>query len=248
MKRIWLIAALLTLLLASCAAPAATEIPATQPPAATLPPLPSPTTAPQTDPIEPAQAAETQPPATEPVAADTLTFKIVPGESTVTYEVGETFINQNNRFNLAVGVTTDVNGEIFANLSDPPASTMGPVQVDISKFRSDSSRRDGVIRNQWLESSRYPIANFQPTRFEGLPAGYQDGSPYAFRVTGDLTVRDVTREVSFDVTAQLDGETLTGTATTTILMSDFSVGPISIIGILNTEDAVKLIFDFVARP
>jgi hypothetical protein len=31
-------------------------------------------------------------------------------------------------------------------------------------------------------------------------------------------------------------------------MSDFKIGPISIGGVLNTEDAVKIRFDFVARP
>jgi hypothetical protein len=32
------------------------------------------------------------------------------------------------------------------------------------------------------------------------------------------------------------------------LMSDFGFGPISLAGILNTEDEVKINFDFVARP
>lgn len=105
-----------------------------------------------------------------------------------------------------------------------------------------------MIRNQWLESARYPIARFEPLRIEGLPEAYSEATPYAFRVIGNLTVKDVTREVAFDITAQLNGETLTGKATTTILMSDFGVGPISILGVLNTEDEVKLTFDFVARP
>jgi hypothetical protein len=41
---------------------------------------------------------------------------------------------------------------------------------------------------------------------------------------------------------------LTGEAGTTILMSEFGIGPISIAGILNTEDEIKLSFTFVARP
>jgi len=237
---------LLITALAACSAPMAaepTDIPQTQPAAVT----PTPTTVPLA--VEPTpttgdvQEVEAQP----EVQGEVVTFKIIPGESQVAYEVGETFLNQNNRFNLAVGVTTDVNGEIFANLADPPASQLGTIQVDISKFSSDSSRRDGVIRNQWLESARYPIAVFVPKQVDGLPQDYQPAQPYTFRVTGDLTVREVTREVSFDVSAQLDGDTLSGTAETTILMSDYAVGPISILGVLNTEDEVKLIFTFVAR-
>jgi polyisoprenoid-binding protein YceI len=66
-------------------------------------------------------------------------------------------------------------------------------------------------------------------------------------VTGDLLVRETTRPVTFEVTASLNGDALTGTATTTILMSDFGVGPITILGVLGTEDQVKLAFEFVAR-
>ena len=67
-------------------------------------------------------------------------------------------------------------------------------------------------------------------------------------MTGDLTVKETTNPVTFDVTVKLDGNTLSCEATTTVLMSDFGVGPISILGILNTQDEVKITFRFVARP
>lgn len=248
-KQVSLWFVLLILILAACAPnPAPQQNPTTE---STLPavvstesPAPEPTAV-TADPL-PTETSQAEPAGGEQV--ETRVFKIVPGESRVTYEVGETFINQNNRFAIAVGVTSEVRGEVYANLTNPPESSIGVIEVDISQFRSDSSRRDGVIRNQWLESARFPIARFEPLRIEGLPEAYSEATPYAFRVIGNLTVKDVTREVAFDITAQLDGETLTGKATTTILMSDFGVGPISILGVLNTEDEVKLTFDFVARP
>ncbi|MGB9801280.1 MAG: YceI family protein, partial [Thermanaerothrix sp.] len=175
-------------------------------------------------------------------------FKIVPGESQASYEVGETFFNQNNRFNLAVGVTTAVAGQIEANLADPPASRIGTITIDVSQLKSDSTRRDNYLRNNALESARYPIVTFVPTAIEGLPTTYAEGQDYTFRVRGDLTVREITRPVTFDVTARLEGQTLRGTATTTIRMSDFDVGPIDLVGILRTEDEVKLTLKFVARP
>ena len=61
-------------------------------------------------------------------------------------------------------------------------------------------------------------------------------------------MRETTRPVTFDVTVSGTSQELSGEAGTTILMSDFGVGPISIAGILNTEDEVKLTFAFVARP
>lgn len=242
---------LLALLLAACApaAPAAVEL--TQSPVVDVQPsAASPSEeqsgAPAAEPT--AAAAQDQPAAAVPVSAGAQVYKIVPGESQVSYEVGETFINDNNRFNLAVGVTPVVNGEITVDTANPSASQIGPITVDISQFKSDSTRRDNFIRDRFLESRRFPTATFTPTSLSGLPETYSDGQELAFQVTGDLTVHEITRSVTFDVTARLGDGALTGSATTTILMSEFQVGPINLAGILKTEDQAKLIFNFVARP
>ena len=63
-----------------------------------------------------------------------------------------------------------------------------------------------------------------------------------------MTIRDVTKPATFDVTLVGNGDTISGEATTTILMSDYGFGPISIAGILNTEDEVNVKVVFVARP
>ena len=96
------------------------------------------------------------------------------------------------------------------------------------------------------KSSRFPIARFVPTNIEGLPDSYSAGQELTFKVTGDLTVKETTRPVTFDVTARIEGDTLVGTATTTILMSEYGVGPITLAGILGTEDEVKITLTFVA--
>jgi polyisoprenoid-binding protein YceI len=177
-----------------------------------------------------------------------VTYKIVPGESTLQYEVGETFINENNRFAVAIGVTPQVSGEITVDTANPQNAAIGAITADISQFTSDSGRRDNAIRGRFLESSRYPMVTFTPTGLEGMPETYQEGQEITFKVTGDLTIRETTLPASFDVTARLEGGALTGQAATTILMSDFGFGPISIGGILNTEDEAKVTLNFVARP
>ena len=174
-------------------------------------------------------------------------FTIVPGESEVSYEVGETILNQDNRFNVAIGITPEVNGEVFVDRNNPQNSAIGPISVDISQFTSDSARRDSTIRERFLESAIFPNAVFTPQEIQGLPETYPEGDQISFQVSGDLTVRNVTRPVTFDVLFSGEGDTMTGEATTVILLSDFEVGPISIAGILNTEDEVKLTFRFVAR-
>jgi polyisoprenoid-binding protein YceI/predicted small lipoprotein YifL len=174
-------------------------------------------------------------------------FNIVPEESEVKYEVGEVFIDQNNAFNLAVGVTSGVNGEILVDRANPANSVIKPISVDISQFTSDSQRRDNSIRERFLESSKYPAVEFTPQEIQGLPDSYQEGQTISFQVSGDLTIREVTKPVTFEVSLIGEGNQMTGVATTTILMSDFGFGPISILGILNTEDEVKVTFTFVAR-
>jgi polyisoprenoid-binding protein YceI len=174
-------------------------------------------------------------------------FVIVPGESRVIYRVGEVFLNQNNRFNVAEGVTTAVRGEITIDRAAPRNSRVGTITVDISQFQSDSARRDNAIRERWLESARYPLATFTPTAIEGLPATYTDGQELRLKVTGDLRVRETTRRVTFDTTLKLEGPVLTGVATTQIRMTDFGFDPPAILGILRAENDVRLEFHIVAR-
>jgi polyisoprenoid-binding protein YceI len=243
MRKFNLIAVLSLFILAGCAsqpsssptapaagAPAQTELQPTEVPAA--------------DPTEALSATQTQAPA---IAGGPLELNLVPGESSVSYEVGETLFNQNNRFNVAVGTTTQLSGKINIDPADPQNSSIGTIEVDISQFKSDSGRRDNTIRDRFLESSRYPIATFVPNQIDGLPTSYSEGETLNFKISGDLTVHEVTKPVTFDVQATLANNELQGTATTSVLMSDFGVGPIEMAGILGTQDDVKITMQFVAR-
>ena len=245
MRRLLYLFIALALILSGCSAlvykmnvPTATPAPASaQPsnPAPTSNPSPQ---APVTG-VAPTAAA---------ASANTVDFKLVPGESQVSYTVQETFFNQNNKINTAIGVTKQVTGDIYGNKTDPSQSKVGTITVDISQFTSDKSMRDNFIRRNFLESSKYPLATFVTTSVTGLPQSVTEGQSYSFKVTGNLTAHNVTKPVTFDVTASLSGTTVTGTATTTIKMSDFGVGPITLAGMLQTQDDVKLSMQFVARP
>lgn len=181
-------------------------------------------------------------------APEAQRFVIVPAESLVTYRVNETLFRDGNRLNVAVGTTNAIKGEIAVDRASPRSSRIGTITVDISTFRSDSARRDQAIRERWLESSRFPIAEFRPTAVQGLPAAYRDGEEVRLKAVGDLTIRAVTRQVTFDLTLILQGSTLRGTAQTTVRMTDFGFDPPSILGILRTENEIHLEFRFTARP
>ncbi|MBN1123161.1 MAG: YceI family protein [Anaerolineae bacterium] len=234
--RIILIAilALATLVLAACGGQAIVE------------PELAPTAEPTVSEMVSANPAEAAQPAGS--TGGPTVYVINADESAASYEVGETFLNQDNRFAIAVGVTHVVGGTITVDPANPANSAVGPITIDISQFKSDSSQRDNAIRGRWLESATYPIATFVPTEISGLSDSYTEGETLSFQVTGDLTIRDMTNPTTFDVTASLASDKLTGTATTTILMTDFGFDPPEIAGVLFVENDPVLSLDFVAYP
>jgi polyisoprenoid-binding protein YceI len=120
--------------------------------------------------------------------------------------------------------------------------------ADITGFQSDSGRRDRAIQDRFLQTAQFPTVTFTPTQIVGLPEKIEPGVEYPLTLQGDLTIRDATKPASFDTKVKLQDGALTGQAVTTILMSDFGFGPIDVLGMLKTEDQVKITIDFVARP
>ena len=136
--------------------------------------------------------------------------------------------------------------KIILDMANPLSSWVAPIVVDISKFVSDSDRRDNALRDDFLNSSQYPLATFVPKSIEGLPETYSEGDQITIQISGDLTVREVTNPATFEATVKYENGVLSGNAVAVILMSDYGIGPISILGILETEDEVQISFDFIA--
>lgn len=220
---------------------------------------PSPTAAPvvtraatPTEAPKPTATATTAPAVTvtappKPAASATV-YKIVAAESKASYAVNEVFFNRGNVLATAVGVTTIISGEISLDPADPSKSRVGEIIVDLSALKSDSGQRDNFIRRNSLESLRFPLARFKPTQLTGLPNVYKEGDALKFKIAGDMTVRDTTVPVTFDVTASLSAGKLAGTATATIKMSDFKFQAPDIAGTLKADDEVKVKLEFVAAP
>lgn len=183
-------------------------------------------------------------------------FTLVAEQSSANYSVQEEFfggaaemIGKEAGTVTTVGSTNGVSGQIVLDFSgEAPSLVSGQATVDISSLTSDDSRRDDRIRSRWLESASFPTATFTFTSMEGFPAGaYQEGQPVSFQLLGDLTIRDQTRPVTFAVTATLQGNTLSGTATAQILMSDFGVEPPNLLNILIVADETLITLSFVAQ-
>ena len=185
-------------------------------------------------------------PAAAPAPAAAQVYRIDATQSKASYTVSETFLD-GNRIVDAVGVTSAVAGDILIDRTTPANSQVGEIVVDISQLTSDSNRRDNAIRRQWLESAKYPLATFSNAVISELPAELREGTPFSFKITGDMKLHDTTQPMTWDVTMTLQGDGLTGTATTVFKMSSFNVDPPDIAGVLTVEDDVALTLDIVAN-
>ncbi|MBI1880129.1 MAG: YceI family protein [Chloroflexi bacterium] len=195
---------------------------------------------------EAVSAAPTEPQAAGP-SADLRTFQIVADQSEASYQVQEEFFNRPvNLFN-PIGRTNAIEGEFQLTVSNNQVQLAGnQFTVDLRTLTSDDPKRDQRIRGNWLESNTYPWAEFKAISIEDFPAGAAEGQDVSFKLTGDMTIREITKPQTFDVTARLDGNTFTGTAMTYLLMRDYGFDPPSILGMLQVTDGVTVTVKFVA--
>jgi polyisoprenoid-binding protein YceI len=175
------------------------------------------------------------------------TFVMVPEESSVTYSVGEILLQEDNRLETVVGKTNQIQGQFKLNYSDPSASQFGFFVVNIGSLNSGQPERDLALREEWLEWARYPLGSFAVKEVRNFPANAEPGQPIEFQLVGAMTIKETTREVTWDVIAKLDGERLRGTATTFVALADFNMSPPGLPGVLEVVDGVTVTVDFTFR-
>jgi polyisoprenoid-binding protein YceI len=183
-----------------------------------------------------------------PAEAVTRTFRIVPEQSEASYQVEEEFFNRPVQFFSPVGVTQEINGEFQLTVTGNQVE-LGDNQftVDLRTLASNDNRRDQRIREQWLESNQFPLAEFTATAIEDFPADAAEGQEVNFKLVGNMTIREMTQPLTFDTAARLEGNTFTGAAVTNLLMKDFGFDPPSILGVLTVTDGVTVTVKFTAE-
>jgi polyisoprenoid-binding protein YceI len=146
----------------------------------------------------------------------------------------------------AVGTTKDVSGTIVLDPSGAVVAGQSKITVNLTKLQSDSGQRDNVVKRSALQTNQFPTAEFVPTKIEGLTQPLPTAGEIRFTLSGDLTVRGVTRPVTWGVTAQAGPGEVSGTAATTVTFQDFGMTPPKIGPVLGVEDELTLEIDFRA--
>jgi polyisoprenoid-binding protein YceI len=122
----------------------------------------------------------------------------------------------------AVLATDSVSGSatMFADGSFTPDSK---IIVEVRTLKSDEALRDKWVELFGLQWGKWPTADFVPTKTTGLPSPLPANGDWTFTLDGRLRIRDVTRDVSWQVTAMRRTDAFTATATTLVHWADFGV-------------------------
>jgi polyisoprenoid-binding protein YceI len=171
-------------------------------------------------------------------SASGVKYVLVPEKSEASYAVREQLAGRDFP-NDAVGRTNAIEGSITLN----PDGTVNPASrftVDLSTLVSDSPMRDNYIRRNTLKTDQNPLAVFVPTQISGLAGGIPQEGPVTFQVLGDLTINNVTKPVTWDVTGTISAEEAAGTATTNFTFGDFNLSQPRVRSVLNIVDKITL--------
>lgn len=151
--------------------------------------------------------------------------------SFVGYRVNETFAD--NSANTAVGRTPAVTGSlVLAGAS----ITSVEITADLTQLESDDDRRDGRLRDQAIETGRFPTATFRLTEPIDLGAAPAEGVTLDATAIGELTLHGVTRAVTVPVQAQLSGDVVTVTGSIDIAFADYEIERPTSFLVLSIED------------
>jgi polyisoprenoid-binding protein YceI len=222
----------LGLILAACS-------PASSTPAGPAATIPSPTLPAQTTvSVTPAAPAQDSP-------APTAQLRLVldPANSEARYRVREQLANISFPTD-AVGTTSAISGTIVIDPDGTVVSQESKFMVDLTTLKSDKTQRDRYIQNNTLQTRSYPTAEFVPTKVIGLPSPLPTSGTVTFQLAGDLAAHGMTRPTTWDVTASVDGQGLTGSASTSFTFEDFGMTPPRVPVLLSVEDIIKLEVDF----
>ena len=230
---------------AQATAPPATEPAAAEPePAGATPqpadtPQPTAAPAPATATPEPTAPAATEPPQLlQPGQVENVVFVVGEG-SEATFTVNEK-LNWLDLPNDAVMRTAALSGNVY--LDGQPSV----VDIDLHSLSSDSSRRDGYVRERMFPND--PVATFTVTDLGQLPNPFAVGEEVSREVAGQLSVRGVTKPITFEVVARLDAERLFILGRTTFTWAELEIPPPNIPGRIQVKDEVQVEVLLSATP
>lgn len=202
-------------------------------------------------PIPATAAAAPDTPTPEPPAAPTpeppaaRLFEISAAESVARFSIDEVLRGADNR---VIGATDQVAGQIAIDAATPANTQVGQIAVNARTLTTDNDFRNRAIKNQILRTDAFEFVTFTPTGLSGLPASVAVGDTFQFQISGDLTITDITRAETFDVTLTVvSADRIEGLATLSIRWADYKLRIPSSPQVQTVAETVTLQLEFVAE-
>jgi polyisoprenoid-binding protein YceI len=132
----------------------------------------------------------------------------------------------------AVGRSNEIDG--LLTIEGTSATTVD-IEVLVENITSDDPRRDGQFRGRIMSADEFPTATFEltePIDFGEIPT---DGDQVVAAAVGELTLRGVTNPVTFEVTAETNGERIGVLGSIPVVFEDYGIDNPSF-GAIETED------------
>ncbi|MEZ5140401.1 MAG: YceI family protein [Acidimicrobiales bacterium] len=147
-------------------------------------------------------------------------YRIDPTASSLTYEIDEEFAGRDT--STATGVTNGIAGDIALNADDLSKSRIEEVVANVEQFHSDNNLRDARLRQDFLESNRYPLITVTDVELDGLEGELVAGED-RLQLTAAVKVKSETVKTTF-ANATTDDGALEATATAQAKLSRSASG------------------------
>lgn len=137
------------------------------------------------------------------------------------------------------GVTSKVTGSFTTDLAEADAGIEGLIEVDARSLDSGLAGRDEAMLEH-LSADEYGTISFAPTGFERKSVD-EAARTVAGRLTGDMTIRGVTRSISLDVKGSVDdARRLVVEGETPLDLTAFEVPVPNKLGMISMEKEVRM--------
>jgi polyisoprenoid-binding protein YceI len=176
-------------------------------------------------------------------AAGRVTFVVAADGNEARYRVKEQLVGVDLPGD-AVGKTSKIEGAIVVEDNGSIVKEGSKFTIDLTTLQSDQQMRDNYLRRTTLLTAEHPTAVFVPGSFKGLPSPLPTSGEVKFQLVGDLTIRGVTKPVSWEVTATPSGGDISGKATTSFTFAEFQLEQPRVRRVLSVEDQIRLEYDF----
>lgn len=179
-------------------------------------------------------------PTKDPTQVRAGTYRLDPAHGKITWSLSHL------GYSTYFGQITDVNGEASLDPKEPAKSRVS-VTIGIDSISGLNAKLDAHLKTpDFFDAQKFPAATFVSTSVE--PTG-----PTTARVTGDLTLRGVTKPVAFDATFNQAGVNPVDKAYSVgfdgravLKRSDFGIN--AFLPVLGDEVTLRLEGEFKAAP